>query len=177
MAYWAASFSYVGWGGARFLDLFPLPDNLHLGPVLVLTSWSLPRTGGKHSTLSRRVLGNPDPLLLHTPWHPQGPRPTLFPLIHYGFRSNSDPLSFFFKSGSMIWGMLGNLLSYFCPAFLHCPPGLHQALGQLLAPVHHTVLQDKESLHVIQHCDALVMVTVVRLREIHTQDCPQRLGE
>ena len=77
----------------------------------------------------------------------------------------------------MIWGMLGILLSYFCPAFLHCPPGLHQALGQLLAPVHHTVLQDKESLHVIQHCDALVMVTVVRLRELHTQVCPQGVGE
>ena len=48
----AASFSDVGWGEARFLDLFPLPDNLHLGPALVLTSWSLPCTGGKHSAAS-----------------------------------------------------------------------------------------------------------------------------
>ena len=72
---------------------------------------------------------------------------------------------------------MGILLSYFCPAFFPCPPDLHQALGQLLAPVHLTVVQDKESLHVIQPCDALVMVTVVRLRELHTQVRPQRVGE
>ena len=78
----------------------------------------------------------------------------------------------------MLWGMLGILLSYFPPAFFPCPPDLHQALGQLLAPVHLTILQDKESLHVIQHCDALDMVTSdVRLRELHTQICPQQVGE
>ena len=36
--------------------------------------------------------------------------------------------------------------------------GLHQALGQLLAPGHLTVLQDEESTHLTQLCDALAMV-------------------
>ena len=38
------------------------------------------------------------------------------------------------------------------------PPGLHQALCQLLAPGHLTVFQDKESIHLTQPCNALAMV-------------------
>ena len=35
---------------------------------------------------------------------------------------------------------------------------MHQALGQLLAPGHLNVLQDKESLHLSQPCNALAMI-------------------
>ena len=35
---------------------------------------------------------------------------------------------------------------------------MHQALGQLLAPGHLNILQDKESLQVSQPCNALTMI-------------------
>ena len=58
--------------------------------------------------------------------------------------------------GSMLCGLLCIPLSY-------SPPSLHQALGKVKAPGHLTVLQDKESLHVAEPCNALAMIAAVRL--------------